>query len=110
MSFSENVIDLKCPLCLCRFYDPIILDCGHTFDRSCIQKLIDLNKSFNSIQPSRCPLCNFTFNPINPLISNKSLNNLIKCEPTYEWFLIDIMSHEQKINALTFLKRVFNKR
>ncbi|CAF3704038.1 unnamed protein product [Rotaria sp. Silwood1] len=110
MSFSEDVIDLKCPLCLCRFYDPIILDCGHTFDRSCIQKMIDLNELFNPTRPSRCPLCNFIFNPRNPLISNKSLNKLIKLDSTYEWFFIDIKSPEQKTNVLTFLKRVFNKR
>ncbi|CAF0977671.1 unnamed protein product [Rotaria sordida] len=109
MSFSEDVIDLKCPLCFRRFYDPIILDCGHTFDRLCIQKRIDLNESFNPKRSSQCPLCIFTFDSKNSLISNQSLNNIIKSEPTFEWFFIDI-SHKQNTDVLIFLKRVFDKR
>jgi hypothetical protein len=111
MACSEDVTDLQCPVCLGRFYDPIILNCGHTFDRSCVQKIIDLNKSSNDrLTLLRCPLCNCAFDPKKPLISNKSLTKLIKSESTFEWFLIDISSDQQRTNVLTFLKHVFTKR
>jgi len=110
MYFSEETTDLRCSICLCRFYDPIILNCGHTFDRLCIQKMIDSNKSSRPVRLIKCPLCSCTIDPGQPLISNKSLTNVIKCEPTFEWFLIDISSEQQKRNVLTFLKHVFNKR
>ena len=111
MAFSDDVTDLQCPICLGRFYDAVILNCGHTFDRSCVQKIIDVNKSSNHpLTLLRCPLCNCGFGPEKPLISNKSLTQLIKSEATFEWFLIDISSDQQRTNALTFLKQVFNKR
>ncbi|CAF1207287.1 unnamed protein product [Rotaria magnacalcarata] len=104
MAFSENIIDLKCPICLRRFHDPIILNCGHTFDRICIQQ------SSRSIGSNRCPLCNSKFDPTNGLITDKSLINLIQYVPTFEYFLIDIKSQQQKNDVLTFLQRVFDKR
>jgi len=111
MSFSDDVADSKCPICLSQFYDPIILNCGHTFDRLCVQKLIDSNSlSDNPLRSLRCPLCNHIFDPTKPLISNKSLTNIIKSESTFECFLIDISSNQEKTNVLTFLKHVFNKR
>jgi hypothetical protein len=111
MSFSEDKSDLECPICLGRFYDPVILNCGHTFDRSCIQLIIDSNKSSNNPQRSlKCPLCSLTFDAQTRLISNRSLTNIIKSESTFEWFLIDISSHQQRTNVLAFLKQVFNSR
>jgi hypothetical protein len=110
MSFTEENNDLQCSICLRRFHDPIILNCGHTFDRSCIQEMINSNQSFRPIRPIKCPLCSYTFDPEKPLISNKSLSNINKCEPTFERFLIDISSEPQKTNVLTFLKRVFDRR
>jgi hypothetical protein len=107
MSFTKEVSNAKCSICLQRFHDPVILDCGHTFDRLCIEQLIDTHNTATTI---RCPLCNQTFNPKVPLISNKSLSQAIQCEPTFEWFLIDISSSEQKANVLIFLKGVFNQR
>jgi len=110
MSFSEDISGLECPVCLGRFYDPIILNCGHTVDRLCLQKMIDYNQSLNPTEPIICPLCDCTIDPKNPLISNKSLTNLIKLEETYEWFFIDISSQQEKSNVLRFLKLVFDKR
>ncbi len=107
MSFTEKVTDEECSICLHRFHDPIILNCGHTFDRLCIEQMIDTNRPS---KPIKCPLCNQTFDPKKPLISNKSLSQAINCEPTFEWFLIDISSSKQRINVLTFLRCVFNKR
>lgn len=110
MFFPENSVDLQCSICLRRFYEPIILDCRHTFDRLCIQNIIDSNRSFTRLKPTRCPLCNYLINIEQPLTLNKSLSNLIQCEPTYEWFIIDISSRQEKENVLTFLKYVFDKR
>jgi hypothetical protein len=107
MFFTEKVADEECSICLHRFHDPIILNCGHTFDRLCIEQLINKNKPS---KPMICPLCNQTFDPKTPLISNKSLSQAMKCEPTFEWFLIDISSSEQRANVLTFLKCVFKQR
>ena len=50
MSFLENVIDLECSLCLRRVYDPVILNCGHIFDRSCIQ----ITNRFKIVYMSLC--------------------------------------------------------
>ncbi|CAF0734369.1 unnamed protein product [Adineta steineri] len=110
MSGSEEATDLDCPICLSRFNDPIILSCGHTMDRLCIQKLINYNRTLNRAGPSRCPVCNWEFNPEKPLISNKSLSKFIESKPIYEWFLIDILCEKEGINAMKFLKLVFNKR
>jgi hypothetical protein len=110
MSFSEEVNDLQCSICLRRFHDPIILNCGHTFDRSCLQDVIDSNRSFKPPRPIQCPLCNHAFDPDKPFVPNKDVTKIIQCEPTYEWFLIDISSEEQKTNVLTFLKHVFHQR
>jgi hypothetical protein len=110
MYFSEEINDVQCSICLRRFHDPIILNCGHTFDRSCIQEMINSNKSFRPIRPIKCPLCSCAFDSEKPLISNKSLSHVIKCEPTFERFLIDISSEPQKTNVLKFLKRVFDRR
>ena len=110
MSFSGDIIDLECPVCLHRFHDPIILNCGHTIDRSCIQKIIVSNQSSNPTRQNKCPLCDCTFDPEKPLISNKSLTNLIKLDETFEWFFIDISSQQEAIHVLRFLKLVFDKR
>lgn len=110
MSFLNKTIHLQCSICSHRFQDPIILDCGHTFNRSCIQNLIDSNKSFVPPKPTRCPLCDYIIDIKQPLITNITLSNLVQCESTYEWFFIDIKTEKEKVNVIKFLQNVFDRR
>ncbi|XP_078422711.1 nuclear factor 7, brain-like [Cetorhinus maximus] len=64
-NFTE---DLNCPICLDFFTDPVILDCGHNFCRSCITQCWE--KEVNS-----CPECREQFPEIN-LRVNRALANL----------------------------------
>uniref|UniRef100_UPI00398E5E52 nuclear factor 7, brain-like isoform X2 n=1 Tax=Pristiophorus japonicus TaxID=55135 RepID=UPI00398E5E52 len=64
-SLSE---DLNCPICLDFFTDPVMLDCGYNFCRSCITQCWD--KETNC-----CPECREEFPEIN-LKVNRALANL----------------------------------
>ncbi|XP_078422683.1 zinc-binding protein A33-like [Cetorhinus maximus] len=64
-NFTE---DLNCPICLDFFTNPVILDCGHNFCRSCITQCWE--KEVNS-----CPECREQFPEIN-LRVNRALANL----------------------------------
>ncbi|XP_067865492.1 nuclear factor 7, brain-like [Heterodontus francisci] len=60
--------DLNCPICLDFFTDPVSLECGHNFCRSCIAQCWE--KEINS-----CPECRDGFTGRN-LTVNRSLANL----------------------------------
>uniref|UniRef100_A0A4W3H3Z5 RING-type E3 ubiquitin transferase n=1 Tax=Callorhinchus milii TaxID=7868 RepID=A0A4W3H3Z5_CALMI len=47
-SWTEEII---CPICLDFFTDPVILDCGHNFCRSCI------TRSWEKQETNRCAIC-----------------------------------------------------
>ena len=68
--------DLKCPICLDLFFNPIIDSCGHTFCSDCLKKHLKNN--------TICPISKFEISNIN-LIKNLSIKNFIdnlslKCE------------------------------
>ncbi|XP_038672944.1 nuclear factor 7, brain-like [Scyliorhinus canicula] len=65
-SLAEEAI---CPICLDFFTDPVILDCGHNFCRSCISQCWE-KKEVNS-----CPECREEF-PERTLRINRALANL----------------------------------
>uniref|UniRef100_UPI00398F1DFA nuclear factor 7, ovary-like n=1 Tax=Pristiophorus japonicus TaxID=55135 RepID=UPI00398F1DFA len=65
-SFAE---ELNCPICLDFFTDPVLLECGHNFCRSCITQCWE-KKETNS-----CPECREEFPEINLRI-NRALANL----------------------------------
>ncbi|XP_072329412.1 E3 ubiquitin-protein ligase TRIM69-like [Scyliorhinus torazame] len=65
-SLTEETI---CPICLDFFTDPVILDCGHNFCRSCISQCWE-KKEINS-----CPECREEF-PERNLRINRALGNL----------------------------------
>ncbi|XP_078391369.1 zinc-binding protein A33-like [Cetorhinus maximus] len=65
-NFTE---DLYCSICLDFFTDPVILDCGHNFCRSCITQCWE-KKDINP-----CPECREVFPEIN-LRVNRALANL----------------------------------
>ena len=66
LAISE--VELKCPICLIIFIDPVILKCGHSFCNFCIQQWRNTS--------SDCPECRgrMTLQPIKQI----ALNNMIK--------------------------------
>uniref|UniRef100_A0A4W3IWP2 RING-type E3 ubiquitin transferase n=1 Tax=Callorhinchus milii TaxID=7868 RepID=A0A4W3IWP2_CALMI len=62
-------LELICPLCLELFTDPVILECSHSFCRSCI------TRCWEKPGPSSCPMCQETFLERN-LRTNRALGNL----------------------------------
>jgi len=57
--------DLECPICLNLMKKPIVLVCGHTFCRDCIQK-----QKENS---NKCPICRIQISWGHPCFVLKSL-------------------------------------
>ncbi|XP_032903263.1 nuclear factor 7, brain-like [Amblyraja radiata] len=60
---------LSCPLCLNFFTDPVSLECGHNFCRSCIMD------GWKEKEPNYCPECREEFQGRN-LIASRALANL----------------------------------
>ncbi|KAL7845292.1 hypothetical protein AOLI_G00234840 [Acnodon oligacanthus] len=50
-SLSPLEEDLLCPVCICIFTDPVVLSCGHSFCRTCLQR------SWTEASGRLCPLC-----------------------------------------------------
>ncbi|KAL6482051.1 hypothetical protein MHYP_G00101310 [Metynnis hypsauchen] len=50
-SLSPLEQDLLCPVCLCIFSDPVLLSCGHSFCRTCLQQ------SWTKSSERMCPVC-----------------------------------------------------
>ncbi|XP_060706796.1 nuclear factor 7, brain-like isoform X2 [Hemiscyllium ocellatum] len=65
-SWTEEAI---CPICLGFFTDPVTLDCGHNFCRSCI------TQSWEKKEINSCPQCREEF-PERNLRVNRALANL----------------------------------
>eukprot|EP00062_Callorhinchus_milii_P027097 gi/632989995/ref/XP_007883946.1/ PREDICTED: nuclear factor 7, brain-like [Callorhinchus milii] len=65
-SWTEEII---CPICLDFFTDPVILECGHNFCRSCI------TLSWEKQETNRCAVCQETF-PEKSLRVNRALASL----------------------------------
>ncbi|XP_072406149.1 zinc-binding protein A33-like isoform X2 [Chiloscyllium punctatum] len=65
-SWAEEAI---CPICLDFFTDPVTLDCGHNFCRSCI------TRSWEKKEINSCPECREEF-PERNLRVNRALANL----------------------------------
>ncbi|XP_072406073.1 nuclear factor 7, ovary-like [Chiloscyllium punctatum] len=65
-SLTEEVI---CPICLDFFTDPVTLDCGHNFCRSCI------TQSWEKQEINSCPECRQEF-PDRKLRGNRAFANL----------------------------------
>lgn len=61
--------DLYCSICLSIFQTPVILQCGHSFCRTCVEK------SWEGKGSRRCSLCDQLFTGAEPQV-NFSLKNL----------------------------------
>ncbi|XP_043540689.1 E3 ubiquitin-protein ligase TRIM17-like, partial [Chiloscyllium plagiosum] len=66
LRLTEEVI---CPICLDFFTDPVTLDCGHNFCRSCI------TQSWEKKEINSCPECREVF-PERNLRVNRAIANL----------------------------------
>ncbi|XP_043923701.1 zinc-binding protein A33-like [Protopterus annectens] len=60
-----------CPVCLDLFKEPVILECGHHFCKSCI------DKAWNSQDIIMCPECRHEF-PAKKYIVNRLLSNIVE--------------------------------
>ncbi|XP_078073475.1 zinc-binding protein A33-like [Mustelus asterias] len=93
MSWTEETI---CPICLDIFTDPVILDCGHNFCRSCITQCWE-KKEINS-----CPECREEF-PERNLRINRALANLaekarqIKLNPKEKESKLHCEKHQEEL-------------
>ncbi|XP_055025255.2 zinc-binding protein A33-like [Misgurnus anguillicaudatus] len=71
VSFPEE--DLICPVCCDFFTDPVVLDCSHSFCRSCMERFW----SSQLIDKKTCPVCRTEcFN--KKLLSNLVLRNIVE--------------------------------
>ncbi|XP_038052388.1 E3 ubiquitin-protein ligase TRIM32-like [Patiria miniata] len=46
---------LECPICCCRFKDPKILDCLHSFCQKCLEEM--MSKQMSETEKITCPVC-----------------------------------------------------
>ncbi|XP_051946503.1 zinc-binding protein A33-like [Xyrauchen texanus] len=67
---SNQEEDMCCPVCCDFFTDPVLLDCSHSFCRTCI------DKSWSSQFRKTCPVCRRECFNENPL-SNLVLRNIV---------------------------------
>ncbi|KAM8960032.1 nuclear factor 7, brain-like [Pelodytes ibericus] len=63
--------ELTCPLCVELFKDPVMVECGHNFCRSCIDKAWNGHDSFS------CPECKEVISD-HKYTTNRALANLVK--------------------------------
>ncbi|XP_064017866.1 E3 ubiquitin/ISG15 ligase TRIM25-like isoform X2 [Pogoniulus pusillus] len=68
--------ELSCPICMCLYKSPVILSCGHSFCKQCIQKV--LNTQQQSGAPYSCPMCKIQLGPILELQKNYQLCSIVE--------------------------------
>lgn len=66
---SESEADCTCPVCCDIFKDPVVLLCGHSFCKHCIQEW------WRQSRIQACPVCKEVF-PMNQPPRNLALRNL----------------------------------
>lgn len=66
MASAASVISLadevNCPICQGTLREPITIDCGHNFCRSCLTRYLEIPVP-DSEEPPTCPLCKEPFCP-----------------------------------------------
>uniref|UniRef100_A0A8C5QZH4 Uncharacterized protein n=1 Tax=Leptobrachium leishanense TaxID=445787 RepID=A0A8C5QZH4_9ANUR len=65
--------ELVCSICLERFTDPVMLECGHNFCRVCISRALDAQEG-----PYSCPECRRVFQERPKLMRNLKLSNIVE--------------------------------
>ncbi|XP_073524776.1 E3 ubiquitin/ISG15 ligase TRIM25-like [Phyllobates terribilis] len=74
MASADLREELKCPICLEIFSDPVNLTCGHNYCRACIDRMLDTQVGTGAYT---CPECRTTF-PARPVLQrNIALCNIV---------------------------------
>uniref|UniRef100_A0A9J7X1G9 Tripartite motif-containing protein 16-like n=1 Tax=Cyprinus carpio carpio TaxID=630221 RepID=A0A9J7X1G9_CYPCA len=71
--FSQD--ELSCPVCLDLLKDPVSIQCGHSYCKSCITGFWDQEDQMNVYS---CPQCRQTFSPRPALARNTMLAELVE--------------------------------
>uniref|UniRef100_A0A671NNK0 Tripartite motif-containing protein 16-like n=1 Tax=Sinocyclocheilus anshuiensis TaxID=1608454 RepID=A0A671NNK0_9TELE len=71
--FSQD--ELTCPLCLDLLKDPVSIQCGHSYCKSCITGCWDQE---DQMRVYSCPQCRQTFSPRPTLARNTMLTDLVE--------------------------------
>ncbi|XP_059381261.1 tripartite motif-containing protein 16-like [Carassius carassius] len=71
--FSQD--ELSCPVCLDLLKDPVTIQCGHSYCKSCITDCWDEE---DQIRVYSCPQCRQTFSPRPALARNTMLSELVE--------------------------------
>jgi hypothetical protein len=88
----------ECVICLERFTEPIILHCGHSFDKNCLKKLIK----------KECPICRKKFN-LDICIYNYALINILNLDfKNNDNFIINCIEQSNAV-LLKFIEINFKK-
>lgn len=78
-----------CSVCLCEFTEPVVLNCGHTFDKKCV------------IRSESCPLCR---THIKSRVTNWQLLELMERPPEIIDWDPDNLSHYQSVADISLIK------
>ncbi|XP_056327445.1 E3 ubiquitin-protein ligase TRIM41-like [Danio aesculapii] len=71
--------DLKCPVCVDVFTDPVCLPCGHNFCQTCIQAVWNMDEPKTSTEePIFCPECQILLPPDLELQINSDLQRKVQ--------------------------------
>ncbi|CAF1425702.1 unnamed protein product, partial [Didymodactylos carnosus] len=101
MTQASSVINDNCSICRSQFFDPIVLPCGHSFDRRCIRECVQHSNAQAQIPvESRtigCPLCRKHFRSNVKFIDEWNSRQVVQSMenmaiPVYEIFVIDTSS------------------
>uniref|UniRef100_A0A8C1M4Y3 RING-type domain-containing protein n=1 Tax=Cyprinus carpio TaxID=7962 RepID=A0A8C1M4Y3_CYPCA len=71
--FSQD--ELSCPVCLDLLKDPVSIQCGHSYCKSCITDCWDQE---DQMRVYSCPQCRQTFSPRPALARNTMLAELVE--------------------------------
>ncbi|XP_056406314.1 E3 ubiquitin/ISG15 ligase TRIM25-like [Hyla sarda] len=72
MASADLRAELKCPICLEIYTDPVNLPCGHNYCRACIDRMLDTQAGAHT-----CPECRTTFPNRPALQKNITLCNIV---------------------------------
>ncbi|XP_073435794.1 E3 ubiquitin-protein ligase TRIM21-like isoform X2 [Dendrobates tinctorius] len=76
-SFSDLEDELRCPICLCMYTEPVTLRCGHNFCNWCIRQALDSQVSYGTRFYHYCPYCRKRFAMRPNTHPNIALRNIV---------------------------------